>query len=241
MGTQLSAGGSRWGPAAGRAARRLSASTAAGALLGLLVGGVGGRLAMGLLAAMNPTATGVISDDGFRIGQFTPSGTANLLVATTLIGALGGGIYLVLRQVAFGPRWFRALSLSLGPAIVVGSMVVHVDGVDFILLRPPLFAVAVFVAIPGIYAALLTVLAERWLAPDGPFARGRRVLTLAPLLLWIPLAPVLAVLVAGWLLGEWALPARARAAALWVARAGLVGLFSASLYALVRDTVRLLE
>ncbi|MGY0234398.1 hypothetical protein [Longispora urticae] len=242
MGTQVAAGRTGWGPAAERAARRLAASTAAGALLGLLVGGVGGRLAMGLLAAMNPAATGVISDDGFRIGQFTPSGTANLLVATTLIGVLGGGIYLVLRQVVFGPRWFQVLSLSLGPAVVVGSLVVHVDGVDFTLLGPPLLAVALFVALPGIYAALLTVLAERWLAPDGPFARGRRLPTLAPLLLWIPLAPVPVVLAAGWLFTRWVRPpARIRELALGVARTGLVVLFSVSLYALVRDTVRLLE
>ena len=40
--------------------------TWAGALLGLLVGGVGSRLAMLLLARLNPEATGVISDDGFE-------------------------------------------------------------------------------------------------------------------------------------------------------------------------------
>ena len=41
------------------AARRLAAITLAGALLGVLVGGVGGRLAMLLLARLNPEATGV--------------------------------------------------------------------------------------------------------------------------------------------------------------------------------------
>lgn len=60
-----------WRGAAELALRRLAAITVAGAVLGVLVGGVGGRLAMVLLAALNPRATGVTSDDGFTIGQFT--------------------------------------------------------------------------------------------------------------------------------------------------------------------------
>ena len=63
-----------WRNSAERALRRLSAITLAGALLGLLVGGVGGRLAMMLLARLNPDATGVTSDDGFR-SDSSPSAT----------------------------------------------------------------------------------------------------------------------------------------------------------------------
>jgi hypothetical protein len=37
-------------------------------LLGLLVGGVGSRLAMMLLARLNPGIAGVTSDDGFIMG-----------------------------------------------------------------------------------------------------------------------------------------------------------------------------
>ncbi|MGH3334864.1 MAG: hypothetical protein ACRDOZ_03520 [Nocardioides sp.] len=42
---------------------------------GALAVGVLGRLAMLLLAQLNPLATGVTSDDGFEIGQFTLSGS----------------------------------------------------------------------------------------------------------------------------------------------------------------------
>ncbi|MBW3618942.1 MAG: hypothetical protein KY461_01745, partial [Actinobacteria bacterium] len=54
------------------AGRRFAAISLAGALSGVLVGGVGGRLAMLLIARLNPQATGRISDDGFRMGTFTP-------------------------------------------------------------------------------------------------------------------------------------------------------------------------
>ena len=80
-----------------RAGRGFAVATAAGALSGLLVGGIVGRLAMMLLARLAPETTGVRSDDGFLIGQFTLSGTLNLLALGTLLGVLGGGIYFVVR------------------------------------------------------------------------------------------------------------------------------------------------
>jgi len=52
--------------------RTLAAISSAGALAGVLIGGVGGRLAMMLLARLNPQALGVKSDDGFIIGRFKP-------------------------------------------------------------------------------------------------------------------------------------------------------------------------
>lgn len=223
------------------ALRRLAAVTAAAAVSGLLVGGVGSRLAMMLLAAMSPQATGVESDDGFVMGRFTVSGTANLLVAGTLIGILGGGVYAVVRHLMIGPRWFRIASLAAGSAVVVGSMIVHADGVDFTLLGPAPLAVALFVLVPGLYALLLTILAERWLRPDGGFLRAPRTTALAPLLLWIPLAPLLVLLAAGWLSARWIrrLPRIGPAVTCplvgWVARGALTVVFVVSLVSLVRE------
>jgi hypothetical protein len=230
-----------WGEATAIGARRLAAVTAAGALLGLLVGGVGGRLAMFLLAQLNPEVAGMQSDDDFTIGQFTTA-TFNLLFVATLIGILGGGIYFVLRGLMIGPRWFQILSISIGPAVVVGSSLVHTDGVDFTLLDPPLLAVAMFVLIPGIYAALLTVLAERWLGEDGFFATAPTRVAVLPLLLWAPIAPLLILLALGLVAYE-AVRRTDRGAAVlalpvWCSllRVGLTVLFAISLVALVQDT-----
>ena len=118
-------------------------------MLGLLVGGIGGRLAMMLLARLNPEAEGVTSDDGFTIGQLTGD-TLNLLVLGTLFGVLGGGVHLVLRHLMIGPRWFRLTSYTVGPAVVVGSQIVHSTGVDFTVLDPPLLSIALFLLIPGL-------------------------------------------------------------------------------------------
>lgn len=176
--------------------RRLAVITWAGALLGLLVGGIGSRLAMLLLARLNPQATGVVSDDGFAIGQLTTA-SFNLLFATTLIGVLGGGLYFVLRGLRVGPRWFQVTSLAVGSGVVVASIIVHPDGVDFTLLDPPLLSIALFVAIPVLYAALLTLVSEHWLQPGRGGSRWPWWIVMAPLVLWLPLFPVALIGLAG--------------------------------------------
>ena len=164
-----------WGERLALALLRLVVIVIVGALLGLLVGGVGGRLAMMLLAILTPEATGLTSDDGFVMGQFTASGTLSLLAAGTFLGAVGGVLYALLRGLMIGPRWFQVLSIGVGPAVVVGSMLVQTDGVDFRLLQPAWLAIGLFVAIPGVYAALLTLVAERLLRAVGLLSMPRLV------------------------------------------------------------------
>lgn len=205
-----------WGERLALALLRLVVIVIVGALLGLLVGGVGGRLAMMLLARLSPEATGVTSDDGFVMGQFTASGTLNLLAAGTFLGAIGGVIYALLRGLMIGPRWFQVLSVGGGPAVVVGSMLVQTDGVDFRLLQPTWLAIALFVAIPGVFAALLTLVSERVLRAwsTSPRAPGR---------------------------GSGPGPTSTAVSTVqWAARLGLAVVFAAGLLDLVKDAVELM-
>jgi hypothetical protein len=109
-------------------ARAVGFAVLAGAVSGLVVGGVGGRLFMFALARLNREEHGLHTDDGFEIGQFTLSGTVNLFIITTVIGAVGGLIFLTLRGLRFGPGWFRVLSMPVGATMVVGASLVHSDG-----------------------------------------------------------------------------------------------------------------
>lgn len=170
------------------AARGFAALTAAGAVAGVVVGGIGGRLAMLVLARLTPAATGRLSDDGFVMGRFTVGGTLNLLLVGAALGVVGALFYALVRGLALGPRWFRLLSLAGGPAIVVGELLVHTGGVDFRLLRPAALAIAMFVAIPGLYVLLLVVLGDRWTRPGAWSATAPWPLALAPLLVWVPIA-----------------------------------------------------
>ena len=152
----------------------IRATVLAGIWLGALVGGVGGRLAMLVLRLASPaTVHGVISDDGFLIGQVTLKGTYDLIGVGAAIGVIGAVTYRWVDRWLIGPGWFRQVTSALGAGAVVGSMLVHTDGVDFRLLRPGL-AVALFVLIPAVFGFFIGPL-ERVLArPEGWMNRGRR-------------------------------------------------------------------
>lgn len=235
-----------WRATTEQAARRLAAITAAGGLLGLLVGGIGGRLAMMLLARLNPGVTGVTSDDGFRIGQLTAADTIGLLLVGAGLGVVGAGVYAVLRGLRVGPHWFQVLSIAGGPAVVVGAAIVHTDGVDFRLLGPPWLTIGLFVALPGLYAGLLTLFAERLLDEDSWFAHAPILLAVAPLALWIPLAPLLGILVLLWASREGLRRTPGGATALGhpvmarAARLGLTAVFVLSLVDLGKDATELM-
>jgi hypothetical protein len=133
----------------------------AGVPVGMLVGGVGSRLAMLLLRVTSPeTVRGVESDDGFTIGRFTLGGSYALLQIGALVGVLGAALYLLVRRWLLGPNWFRYLTVGLGSGAVVGSMLLHSDGVDFRLLIPHWLAMAVFIAVPALFGVAIGLAVE---------------------------------------------------------------------------------
>ena len=138
---------------------------AAGALAGLVVGGVAARIVMLALRALSdPIVIGVTSDDGFEIGRFTLGGSFQLAGGMAAAGAANGILYVVLRGSI--PAHARAPLWSLFAAFVGGSQFLHAEGVDFTLLDPRWFAVLSFVVLPGLAALVVVLLAERWLADE---------------------------------------------------------------------------
>jgi hypothetical protein len=217
----------------GAASQVLAKVTLAGAVSGVVAVGVLARLAMSLLAHLNPHATGVTSDDGFTIGQFTFFGSLQLAASGLQFGIISAFFYLALRGLMVGPAWFRLLSISLGPAVVIGAIVVHTDGVDFRVLHPTWLAAALFVLVPAACCAVLHVLSERWLRSERDLARPLLVLGLLP---WLPLLPLTLLLLAGYLVVRTF--GRHQPAA-WLLRASLAALFVFAVVDLVKDIVEL--
>lgn len=128
----------------------------AGIPVGVVVGGVGSRAAMFVLRLTSPSSVrGVESDDGFIIGRFTLSGTVNLLQLGAVVGIIGAVAYLLVRPWLLGPRAFRHATVGLGCGAVVGSMLLHADGVDFAVLKPRWFAMSLFVALPALFGVAI--------------------------------------------------------------------------------------
>ena len=128
----------------------------AGVPTGVLVGGVGSRAAMFLLRLTSDNSVrGLISDDGFTIGRFSPRDSYGLLQLGAIVGVIGALLYLAIRGWLLGPRWFRTLTIGLGCGAVVGSMLLHSSGVDFLVLSPRWLAMALFVALPAFFGMVI--------------------------------------------------------------------------------------
>lgn len=170
----------------------------AGVAAGVLIVGLGSRLAMFILRITSPDSVrGVESDDGFTIGEVTLGGTYTLLFIGAAVGIIGAVAYRLVARWLIGPTWFRRLTTGLAAAVVAGSMLVHSDGIDFRLLQPKWLAIGLFVALPGVFGAMIGVFVDAVGRPGSWTTRGRRrwiltVLAMAcfPLVLPILILPI---------------------------------------------------
>lgn len=154
-------------------ARRMWVVVMAGIPTGVIVAGLGSRLAMLALRLTSPDSVrGLTSDDGFEIGRLTLGGTYNLLMLGAAVGVVGAVAYGAVKPWLVGPGWFRRATVAAASGAVVGSMLVHDDGVDFHVLKPMWLAVALFVALPALFGLAIGLAVDR-VAVTG-VAAGRR-------------------------------------------------------------------
>lgn len=234
-----------------RAVRQVAGVTAVGLGLGLLIGGVGSRLAMrALFLTSDPSVRGIFTDDGFRIGQFSATATLNLLLVGTAVGVIGAFVYAAVRPFLLGPRWLRSTGCAVAGGAVVGSMLVHTGGGDFTDLSPRWFAIALFTALPALFAGLAAPAVDRAIDDDGWFQRAPRRVALLPLVVFLfpPLLifvglPAAVVLVARERVGRSpALSGIVRhPVAMWSLRAVWFTVAVAGAAALAKDTTALLS
>ena len=149
----------------------LASGVSAGFISGVLIGGVGGRLAMLLLRlTSDPILRGAQTDDGFTIGVFSTQ-TLFLLGVTAGLGILGGLFYLIVR--GWIPHRWRVVVMTAYVGLVGGTGLISPDGIDFAALSPLPLAVAMFVGIAVTYGAVMPWLAERMLRDGSVMRRGR--------------------------------------------------------------------
>jgi hypothetical protein len=212
----------------------------AGVSTGVVVAGIGSRVAMLILRlTSSENVRGVTSDDGFEIGRITVGGTYSLVMLGAAVGIIGAVAYKMVAPWLLGPVWFRRCTVAAGSGAVVGSMLVHADGIDFRLLEPLWLAVGLFVALPAAFGVAISVVVDRLSAR--PVPQGRRrwlvpVLLIAAFPATIPLTVFVAVGVACWILvrrtlGDRRLPTIAGV----VVRVGWLAIAVLGLNALVGD------
>ena len=221
------------------AASYLGSALIGGIAGGLLIGGLGSRLAMFVLrVTSDPFVVGQISDDGFEIGRLS-SDTGFLLLFGTALGAAVGVLYLVTR--GWLPARFRTVLFGILGGLVGGSGIVHAEGIDFRLLEPVWLAVVMFIAIPAAGGAAIAAGIEALLARRRDSTRQRPLLLLLPLLGLVVLGPVgiaLAILVPLGIVLNRKLPILqlwTSSPVTWIGRAALALWATAGAIALVND------
>lgn len=114
--------------------RRLALAGLAAAITGGIVLGVGGRLVMFISRLIHPEASGRVTENGNRIGEFTIQGSIELIVfGGVLSGLIAGVIWVLIR------KWLPggALVVGLGAVAIGGPFLIEGDNRDFVILENP--------------------------------------------------------------------------------------------------------
>lgn len=165
----------------------------AGIAAGVVLIGVGSRVAMLVLRLTSPDRViGVVSDDGFSIGKVTLTGSYNLLLLGAGFGIIGAGAYRLVAPRLIGPTWFRRFTTGAAAGVVVGSMLIHADGIDFTLLKPTWLAIGLFIALPALFGTLVGVVVDS-VARQGSWTSRGRTRWLLPALLLAAFPPAIPV------------------------------------------------
>ncbi|TRW44170.1 hypothetical protein [Georgenia yuyongxinii] len=141
--------------------RSVLVAVAVGGSGGLVVGGLGARTAMRLIAVAEPAElTGARTLSGGVIGELTWSGTADVLMAGLVVGVLGGLLYLAVRGAL--PRRERARAALFAAFLVLVPGAVFSRDSEFRMLERPLLALAVFLPVFVLYGLLVALVVERY-------------------------------------------------------------------------------
>jgi hypothetical protein len=146
-----------------RSLREAGACSLAGMIVGVLVGGLGGRLAMRITAiAAGPSLRGVSTDAGFPVGEITGLGTIGLVIFAGLLGgAIGGLFYAVVRPWLAGLGRWQGVAFGVLLLGVLGSAVLDPLNGDFGRFGLVGLNVAMFAALFVVFGALVVPVARR--------------------------------------------------------------------------------
>jgi hypothetical protein len=146
----------------------------AGLVVGLVVAGFGGRVAMRLAALIVPSATGAFTENGNRIGEITLGGSLALIVFIGLLAAvLLGVVWVVISPWLPGRGWVKGV-VAMPLAVAFGAVaIIDARNVDFFVLRRDPLVVAVLIVLVALVAPAMA-LVDTWLDRHLPHAPSGR-------------------------------------------------------------------
>lgn len=175
--------------------RTCAIGVSAGAIAGVLVGGLGGRLAMRILAATSgDSVQGALTDAEERVGDITLSGTLGLVIFIGIFGGIAGGLlFMALRRWLPNRAWMAGLAIGMLLLFIARADPLDPKSVDLEILSPELLAVALFLVLFPLYGMVLASLVARFDRSYPVLSRRPRAIAAHLPLLPVVLAPPLAL------------------------------------------------
>jgi hypothetical protein len=175
-------------------ARHLGLATLSGAVAGILVGGVLGRIAMRISGfAAGPALAGVSTANGERVGEITFGGSLAVLIFVGLpFGVVGGILYAIAEPWLRRARPWHGLAYGAGLLLATGFLVLDPSNFDFTRFGPPLLNVAMFAALFVLFGVTIAWLFDAFGALREGSGRAARVIDI---LAWLSLVPTVSVAV----------------------------------------------
>ena len=149
-------------PASERIARMFIIGILGGIPAGVLVGGIGSRLIMRILAMVNEEQAGVMTENGNVAGEITVGGTLGLIIFVGLVsGVIGGFGYVLIRRWLPSGRFLRGIAFGL-VLLCFSARLFDPDNVDFELFGPRQLAVGLFALLFPLVGVGISLFIERY-------------------------------------------------------------------------------
>jgi hypothetical protein len=144
-----------------RLGRLLLIGLLSGIVAGFIVGGIGSRVAMRILAALNTDQAGVLTENGNISGQITAAGSLFLLFSGAFLGAIGGLLYVAIRRWLPWQGIWRRLGFGAFLFLAFGRVVIDGGNKDFALFGPPALGVSLFALLFPLYGLAVASIVDR--------------------------------------------------------------------------------
>ncbi len=141
--------------------RRIGIAGLAALIGGVLVLGIGGRLAMrlsGAMAIINDSNTRLmLTGDGFQIGHISLDGSLGFVLFGGVFGSIiAGGYWALLKDHL--PQKRRFLLAGVAAAAIGGNAFVRADNIDFVILRPVIMNVVLYPVLSAVAGVTIVAL-----------------------------------------------------------------------------------
>ena len=153
--------------AAERIVRMVVIGVSASVAAGFLVGGIGSRLIMRILAIVNDEKAGVVTENGNISGEITAGGTFGLIFFVGLsTGVIGGLVYVIVRRWLPGGGFLKGVVFGIILLCFFGAIIFDPDNIDFAidfaLFGPRYLSVALFALLFPLFGVVASLFVERF-------------------------------------------------------------------------------